>query len=168
VREGRVRLARRAIVEAVVAAGKVRGADREPREAQAEALAAEELPQQRFALGRRQSLLDQPGRRVGDRRAEAHHFLEAPACVHLDADRLRIGGTEGDVRLARQQSRAIPGADPRLRDERRAACGRRRAGRPRRRNRDARKPGRGGQAKDGRDVSLLHGAISLRDRGTGY
>ena len=84
IRQRRVRLARRHVVVAVHRPREVRRADRLTQEAQPDSLArVEQLGHDRIALRR---VVDEPRRRVGERRAEARHGLVGRR--RIDGDRL--------------------------------------------------------------------------------
>jgi len=107
-------LSRRRVVQAVVMPGKIRGTDRQPGEVEADAvaLATEQLAQQRIALRRRHAVLDQPGGRIGDRCAEAQHALVAPVRIDLDVDCTRIFLSEARLGCGGQGLRMVGGGDP--------------------------------------------------------
>jgi len=111
----RIAFATRHVVEAVVALRKVRGADGQAREGHPEsAIAAEQLAQQAFALRRVHALLDQKGRGVGDRGAEALDFLEARGGVDVDDAVSRLGAAEMKVGAARHQFAPVACRQPGL------------------------------------------------------
>src|SRR5437867_477492 len=116
-RQARIRLARGHVVVTVLMQREIGRAHREAREAQSDpGTGAEQLLQQRFPLSRRQLVLDQPRRRVGDRGPEAYHLLIRRALVDHDPEegRRRGAGIEMDIRLPRQQFRSVAGRQPYL------------------------------------------------------
>ena len=114
-REVRIRLAVGRVVEAVVAARKIRRADRDARETQTEsAIAAEQFLEERRPLRLVEPRLDEPCARVGDRCTKADDRLVAAFRVDIDPIRERRPRGERHPRFAREQAALIGRRHPGL------------------------------------------------------
>ena len=112
-RERRIRLTARTIVEAVMPLREVSRPDRDAHETQADTgRLSEEIRDQIPARGLAQLLRHERDARIRQRRTEADDLLVAPRGVHLDRERCHRLRAKRQVGLARQELRAIARRQP--------------------------------------------------------